>query len=65
LRKALGNEFNVQASYQALEQLQFYTSGGVFLPGEFYKTEIARVAGTALGGQETFWGVSGGASVRF
>lgn len=65
LGKSLGNEINVQASYQALEQLRFYASGGAFFAGEFYEEPINRVAGTALGGTATFWGVSGGASVDF
>jgi hypothetical protein len=65
LGKSLGNEVNVQASYQALKELQFYASSGLFMPGDFYKIPIARVAGTSLGGQATFWGISGGAVVHF
>jgi hypothetical protein len=63
--KALGTEIDVQAIVHAGEGLSFFTHYGLFLPGEFFEFEIDKVAGTALGGTESFWAVAGGATVEF
>ena len=63
--KNLGTEVDVQAEVPASEGLTFFATYGIFLPGEFYEVEIDKVAGSALGGTETFWAVVGGATVEF
>jgi hypothetical protein len=63
--KALGHEINLDLSHRLSKHLQVFANGAAFLPGEFYKTDIARIAGDQLGGQEMAWGLNGGTRVRF
>ena len=63
--KALGHEINLDVSHRLSKHLQVFANGAAFLPGEFYKTDIARIAGDQLGGQEMAWGLNGGTRVRF
>lgn len=65
--KALGMELDGRIGFRPNEVLSFWTQGAIFLPGDFYKVEIDRRAGTALGSSEpaNFWAVSVGSSVNF
>ena len=65
LGRDLGSEINVQLSWAVNDYLNLYSTGGIYLPGEFQLIPINRVAGTSLGGQEPLWGVMGGASVSW
>jgi hypothetical protein len=67
LGKVLGHEVDVNAGLDLGKHLQIVLQAGVLLPGEYYKIEIARVAGTALGSAtpQTAWDFSGGARVSF
>ena len=68
----LGTEFDLAINASVNEALSLYGVGGLFIPGEFYETEIDRTAGTALGATDgdpsklkNFWAVSGGATLEF
>ncbi len=68
--KPIGMEFDASFLYRANEALNFYAKGGIFLPSEYYKTEVDRsVAGnyTALGSDDpaTFWAATAGTSLSF
>jgi hypothetical protein len=63
--KVLGTEVDLQLICKAAGELEFFFHGGVFMPGEFYEVEIDKVAGSALGGTETFWAATAGATVDF
>ncbi len=71
--KALGQEFNVEASRRfgdqnATSAFRLYTNFGAFLPGDFYAIKVNRVAGqrlTALGGDAAFWAFRFGGMVSF
>lgn len=63
--KALGQEINLDVGYALTKHIDVFANGAVFLPGDFYATDIARIAGDQLGGQATAWGANGGTRVRF
>lgn len=66
--KALGQEIDVELQHRFGEHVELYAGYGMFLPGEFYEIEAARVAGrrnTALGGTDTFWAFRFGGQVSF
>lgn len=63
--KQLGQEINLDVWGQLTEHLEAYANGAVFLPGEFYATNISRIAGDALGGQQRAWTFHAGTSLRF
>ncbi len=63
--KALGQELDVNIWGALTEHLSAYGTGAVFLPGEFYATDISRIAGDALGGQERAWTFHAGTKMRF
>jgi hypothetical protein len=67
LSKSLGLELDARVGYTPSDLLGFYVQGGLFLPGEYYKIEIPRTGGTALGAEDpaNFWAVLGGASLTF
>lgn len=67
LGKSLGNELNATLGFEANEQLKLYTTGGVFLPGDFYAIEVSRNVGLAIGSDDpqNFWVVAGGATLSF
>lgn len=61
----LGQEIDATVDVDVSDHIRFRLNGGVLLPGSFYATEIARVAGTALGGSELAWAVNAGTRVDF
>lgn len=67
----LGTELNLSFLFRANRALNFYTKGGLFLPSDYYATEIERTASQggnpALGSPdpEMFWAVLGGTTLRF
>jgi len=65
--KVIGVEADLDVWVKASDHMSFNVSGGVFLPGGYYKTEVARVAGTQLGSADAppAWVVNGGTHVRF
>ena len=63
--KSLGQEFDVNLWGRLSEHLTVYGNGAIFLPGEFYETQVSRIAGDALGGQERAWTFHGGTRLRF
>jgi len=65
LGRVLGQEINIDVGVESSEVLGFLLNGAVFLPGNFYDIEVARVAGTQLGGQEMAWAINGGMRVKF
>lgn len=67
LGKPLGTELNLQLGFDPSEALALHVRGGMLLPGAFYKIEIPRTGGTALGAESpaTFWAVTAGATVSF
>lgn len=67
LGQVLGEEVDLDLWYQASDAMSLNLSGAVFLPGGYYKTEVARVAGTQLGSEDApmAWGVYAGTHLRF
>ncbi len=67
LGNVLGEEINLDITYTTSNAMSVYVNGAVFIPGPFYATEIARVAGTALGSDSPAmpWGAYAGTKVRF
>lgn len=71
LGKALGHEANVEVGHKLSKSLRAWAAGGVLLPGDYYKVDVARVAGgyegakTALGGQDMAWAASLGTRLDF
>lgn len=68
LGKMLGQEFNAEVSRKFGTHFRLYTNYGAFLPGDFYKIKVDRIAGrqlTALGGDATFWAFRFGGMVEF
>ena len=63
--KALGQEINLDVAYGLTKHINVFANSAVFLPGDFYSVDIARIAGDQLGGQATAWGANGGTRVRF
>lgn len=65
--KTLGMEVDGRIGFRPNEVLTLWTQGAIFLPGDFYKVEIDRRAGTALGSTTpaNFWAVSAGTSIQF
>jgi hypothetical protein len=65
--KVIGQEVDLEVYYRASDALSFNLSGGVFLPGQYYRIPINRVAGTALGSEDAAapWAMNGGVHVRF
>ncbi len=47
--KTLGQEVDLDLSYQVTDKLSIYGTGAVMLPGDYYSIVIARVAGDQLG----------------
>ena len=66
LGKSLGNEFDFGLTLLASNTISLFAQGGIFVPGEFYGTEITRAAGTALGSDDlrNFWVVTTGINMR-
>ncbi len=62
LGKTLGQELYLGLSQLLTDTMRIGVEGGVILPGAFYDTEIAEVAGDQIGGDKTFWVVSTGVS---
>jgi hypothetical protein len=67
LGQALGEEINLDLQADVSEAISVFMNGAIFLPGPYYKIEIARVAGTALGSSSPAmpWGAYAGTKVRF
>ena len=65
LGKVLGHELNATVDYNLTDNISFRGNGGVLLPGAFYAQDVARVAGSALGGQDVAWALNGGMRVTF
>ncbi len=67
LGKTLGTELNARLSYSVNQSLSFFTSGGIFVPGEFYSVEVTRKVGSSRGGDDLqdFWAISAGTSLTF
>ncbi len=67
LGAGLGHEIDGLVTAHITRSLDLTVTGGVLLPGDFYRTEIERVAGTALGSSDPAmaWAASGGTRVRF
>lgn len=68
LGRTLGMEYNGSLSFQANDLLSIYGVGGIFVPGEFYETEVSRNVGTSRGSADdlrNFWAISAGASLAF
>ena len=68
LGKVLGIAFDAQLSFQAEKNLRFVFDYGEFIPDEFYKIEVDRLAGqerAMLGGQAAFRVARVGAEVSF
>jgi hypothetical protein len=65
--QALGQELDLETYIDLSEKLTFNLSGGIFLPGGYYKTEVARVAGTQLGHPDapSAWVMTAGTHLRF
>lgn len=65
--KVIGVEGDIDVWIEASDKMRFNLSSGIFLPGGYYKTEVARVAGTQLGSADAppAWVVNGGTHVRF
>lgn len=63
----LGQEINLDLSYELTEAVTLRANGATFLPGDFYAVEVDRVAGNQLGSPTpaTAWSVSGGTVVKF
>ena len=61
----LGQEIDIDVAYSPWDEVQLYANGAVLLPGTFYELEVARVAGTAMGGQAAAWAFNGGTRVQF
>lgn len=67
LGQALGQEVDLEAYIDVSDKLMFNLSSGIFLPGGYYKTEVARVAGTQLGHPDAppAWVLNAGTHLRF
>jgi hypothetical protein len=65
--KVLGHEIDGNVGVHLGEHFDLYVQGAAMLPGAFYKIEVARIAGSALGSADakTMWDVAGGARVSF
>lgn len=65
--QVIGVEGDVDVWIKASERLRFNVSSGIFLPGGYYKVEVARVAGTQLGSADAppAWVLNAGTHVRF
>lgn len=62
---SLGQELNLEVHGKLSERLELYANGAMLLPGAFYAIEVARVAGTQLGGEATALGAYAGARASF
>jgi hypothetical protein len=67
LGQTLANEFDLTLGWAFGEHVDFTATGAFVSPGAFYRTEIDRVAGTALGSATPVspWAVSAAARVEF
>ncbi|MBT3219400.1 MAG: hypothetical protein HN348_09940 [Proteobacteria bacterium] len=65
--KVLGQEIDLDVSFDISKHISFYASGAIFLVGPYYKIETARVAGDAMGSTDPAmpWGAYAGAQVSF
>ncbi|MFK7930030.1 MAG: hypothetical protein AB8H79_17685, partial [Myxococcota bacterium] len=65
--EVIGTEIDLELWFEASEKMRFNLSGGVLVPGGYYKTEVARVAGTQLGSPDAPmpWVLNGGTHLRF
>lgn len=63
----IGHEVNLTITADAGQYVQFNLNGAMFITSDFYRTEIARVAGTALGHADAPnpWAASAGMKVKF
>lgn len=64
--RLLGNEIDLTLGAHAMEKVDVFATGAIMPAGEFYKFEVARVAGDQLGSADaqTPWAVMGGLRVR-
>lgn len=67
LGSALGSEANVEVGWRFGEHVELYSTAGILTPGAYYRIEIDRVAGTALGSTTPVpaWLWSAGTQVKF
>ncbi|MEQ1504611.1 MAG: hypothetical protein ABMB14_20395 [Myxococcota bacterium] len=67
LGQGLANELDVEVGWEFGEHVNIYGGGATVLPGPYYRVEIDRVAGTALGSEDAVsaWTAYGGAQVEF
>ena len=65
LGRVLGHEINGTVDYDLSDLISMRLNGGVLLPGSFYELPVARVAGTALGGDQFAWAANAGVRVSF
>lgn len=65
LGKSLGTELDLGLAVNLSDKVDFVAQGAYFLPGEFYKIELSRTAGSALGSTDpaNAWLVMGGLSL--
>lgn len=67
LGKNLGFELDSKLAFNPNDVLGFYVGGAVMFAGDFYKIEVSRRVGTAIGATEPdlFWAVSAGTNLTF
>lgn len=65
LGKSLGTELDLGLAVNMSDKVDLVAQGAYFLPGEFYKIELSRTAGSALGSTDpaNAWLVMGGLSL--
>lgn len=65
--KTLGMEFDLGMAYNLGKPGELFLNLGFFFPGEYYKREISKVAGDALGGPNVtnFWTIIVGHKITF
>jgi hypothetical protein len=67
LGTTLGQELDVELGWKFGEHVEVYSTAATFMPGPYYRIEVDRVAGTALGSSAPVpaWMWSAGTQVRF
>lgn len=63
----IGHELNLDVGVKATDSVDIFGNAAVIVPGDYYGTVVARVAGTALGSADpqTPWGVNIGTRLKF